>query len=311
MPKGMLKSVGFLFIMQYKKPPLSISDQIKLLEDRGLIISNRNEAEKYLSNISYYRLSAYMYPFKDLATNEFINSITFEEIINLYFFDKELRLLIFDAIEIIEVTFRTQLIYFPSMEKGAFWFEDKINFKDESRWLKHIKELDEKVNYSDETFIKHFFSKYDAEKTPPVWMAFEVLSFGLLSKFYQNLKDSLKSKKEISRHFGISQPIVLQSWMRSINYVRNICAHHSRLWNNVLTNRPLIPHNPPQVWISDKMPDNSKVYYFLCCLIHLLKQVKPDTDFAQRIASLFAEYPQVSKDAMGFPKNWKDENLWQ
>lgn len=251
-----------------------------------------------------------MYPFKDLRTDEFVNDITFEEIIDLYFFDKELRLLIFDAIETIEVTFRTQLIFFPSMEKGAFWFEDKTNFKDENRWLEHIKELDEKVDHSDETFIKHFFSKYD-DKTPPAWMAFEVLSFGLLSKFYQNIKDSLKFKKTISIHFGISQPVVLQSWMRSTNYVRNICAHHSRLWNNVLTNRPLIPHNPPQIWISEKTPDNSKLYYFLCCLTHLLRQAKPDTDFIQKLDELFAKYPNVSKEAMGFPENWKDEKLWQ
>jgi len=296
--------------MKYSKPPLSIDEQIKLLESRGLIISDKTEAKRYLSNISYYRLSAYMYPFKDLATDKFDGKITFEEIIDLYFFDKELRLLIFDAIESIEVTFRTQLIYFPSMEKGAFWFEDKTNFRNENLWLSHIKELDDKVDHSDETFINHFFSKYD-EETPPAWMVFEVLSFGLLSKFYQNIKDSLKFKKEISRHFGIPQPIVLQSWMRSINYVRNICAHHSRLWNKVLTNKPLIPRNPPTIWISEKKPDNSKLYYFLCCLVYLLKQVKSDTDFVQKLERLFTKYPQISKDAMGFPKNWKDEKLWQ
>ncbi len=310
MPQGMLKSAGFLFIMKYTKPPLSISDQIKLVKSRGLIISDHHKAERHLSNISYYRLSAYMYPFKNLETNEFINKITLDEIIDLYFFDKELRLLVFDAVETIEVSFRSQLIYYPSIKKGAFWFEDKSNFRNENRWLKHIKELDEKVYHSDETFIKHFLNKYDDE-TPPAWMTFEVLSFGLLSKFYQNLKDSLNFKKEISRHFGVSQPIVFQSWMRSINYVRNICAHHSRLWNKVLTNKSLIPHNPPAVWISEKKPDNSKIYYFLCCLVYLLKQVKPDTDFVQKIESLFAKYPQVSKEAMGFPENWKNEKLWQ
>lgn len=305
----MLKSVGFLF-MKYSKPPLSIADQIKLLESRGLKIDNKQDAEKYLSNISYYRLSGYMYPFKDLESEQFLNQISFEEIIGIYFFDRELRLLLFDAIETIEITFRTQLIYFPSMENGAFWFEDKANFKDENWWSKHINELYEKVDRSDETFIKHFFDKYEDE-TPPSWMTFEIVSFGLLSKFYQNIKDSSRSKKEISRHFGISQPIVLQSWMRSVNYVRNICAHHSRLWNNVLTNRPLIPHNPPDVWISDANPDNSKLYYFLCCLVYLLQHVKSDTHFVQKLDDLFLKYPNVSKEAMGFPKDWKNEKLWQ
>ena len=310
----MLKSVGFLFIyaMKYAKPPLTIPDQIKLLESRGLIIPDRKIAEKYLANISYYRLSAYMYPFKDLATDTFVNDVSFDEIIDLYVFDRELRLLIFDAIETIEIVFRTQLIYQPSISGGgAFWFEDPSNFDDVSRMNDHLQKLDDEVDRSGEVFIDHFFSKYDEEKTPPVWMAFEVLTLGLLSRYYQNMKASLRAKTDIANHFGVSQPIVFQSWIRSITYVRNICAHHSRLWNRVLTNKPVIPRTPPSRWISQRTPNNEKIYYFLCCLTYMLRALQPKTTFIERLKSLFVKHPNVSKAAMGFPDNWEDENLWK
>lgn len=298
--------------MKYTKPAFTIAEQIKLLESRNLKIADPHKAAKYLSNISYYRLSGYTYPFKDLATSNFVGDVTFEQIIDLYLFDRGLRLLIFDAIETIEVTLRTQLIYHPSMNRGAFWFKDATNFDNAAFHAEHLAELGKEVGRSKkEDFLQHFFNKYDEEDTPPAWMSFEVLSFGLLSKFYQNLRVSHPAKKVIALHFGVPQTAVFQSWIRSISYVRNICAHHSRLWNRVLTNRPIIPHNPPTVWISDPAPRNDKIYYFLCCLTYMLRKIQPKTTFVQRLKELFANHPNVSKSSMEFPENWEDEIFWQ
>lgn len=298
------------FEMKYTKPPLTISDQIKLLESRGLIISDKNKAEKYLSNISYYRLSAYMYPFKDLAENKFVNETTFEKVLDLYLFDRELRLLVFDAIERIEVAFRTQLIYQPAMSGGAFWFEDESYFDDKARHLEHLRKLDKEVDDSYEVFINHFFNKYDENETPPVWMSFEVVSFAVLSKFYQNLKFS-DFKKSIARHFGLNNPKILQSWIRSLTYVRNICAHHARLWNRTLTNKPTILQTPSKQWIADAVPNNEKIYYFLCCLLYLLREINPETRFVEKLKILISKYPNTPLDAMGFPENWESEKFWQ
>lgn len=251
-----------------------------------------------------------MYPFKDLATDEFATGTTFENVLDLYLFDREFRLLIFDAIERLEIAFRTQLIYHPALTGGAFWFENTTNFENTFRLNEHLAQLDEEVNRSGEVFIDHFFTKYDEENTPPVWMSFEVISLGLLSKFYQNLK-FIQAKKEIARHFGLSEPRIFQSWIRSITYVRNICAHHSRLWNRILTNRPTIIRRPSKQWISDTSPNNEKIYYFLCCLWYLLQEVNPETKFVEKLKSLFVKYPTTSKDAMGFPNNWKNEAFWQ
>ncbi len=304
---------GFSFFrMKYTKPALSINDQIRLLEGRGLIITDQKKTEKYLSNISYYRLSGYLYPFKDLTTDNFVGTISFDEIIDLYLFDRGLRLLIFDAIETIEVTFRTQLIYHPAISGGAFWFEDASNFDDAGRMNEHLNKLGEEIKRSSgEVFLKHFFNKYDEDEAPPCWIAFEVLSLGLLSKFYQNMRASLKAKKDIANHFGVAHPVVFQSWIRSVTYVRNICAHHSRLWNRVLTNKPTIPHRPPSLWISSSPSGNDKIYYFLCCLAHMLREVQPKNSFISRLKELFAKHPNVSKSVMGFPNNWESESFWQ
>lgn len=105
------------------------------------------------------------------------------------------RLLVFDAVERLEIAFRTQVIYHPSLIGGAFWFEDESNFYDIDRLNDHLLKLDEEVRRSGEVFIDQFNRKYTGESTPPVWMAFEVISLGLLSKFYQNLKISSPAKK--------------------------------------------------------------------------------------------------------------------
>ncbi|MGI8638813.1 MAG: Abi family protein [Pyrinomonadaceae bacterium] len=297
--------------MKYTKPPLTISDQIKLLESRGLIISDKIKAEKYLSNISYYRLSAYMYPFKDLVTDEFADGTTFEKVLDLYLFDRELRLLIFDAIERIEIAFRTQLIYQPAMIGGAFWFREASNFDDIARMNEHNYQLENEVTRSSEIFVEHFKTKYDEEEVPPVWMSFEILSLGLLSKFYQNLKFSSQAKKDIAKHFGLNESLILQSWIRSITYVRNICAHHSRLWNRSLTSKPKIIRKPSRLWISASVPNNEKIYYFLCCLWYLLREINPETRFVEKLKALFVKYPNTPTGAMGFPDNWENERFWQ
>ena len=109
--------------MKYLKTPISISEQIEKLKDRGLSFLDEKKAANYLSNISYYRLRAYTYPFQDNDNPDhpFVQKIDFEDIIELYVFDRRLRLLIFNAIEKIEIALRTQIIYHFSLAYGAYW----------------------------------------------------------------------------------------------------------------------------------------------------------------------------------------------
>jgi abortive infection bacteriophage resistance protein len=295
--------------MRYQKPALTFDKQIELLESRGLIVPDRDRAANYLSNINYYRLSAYMLPLKVSDADVFIEGTTFDDVLRLYLFDREFRLMIFDVIERLEIAFRTQISYQVGHDGGAFWFEDRRQFRDADRWREHLENLDVEVNRAREVFKDHFFSKYDENERMPIWMTSEVLSLGLLSKIYRNLRMS-DGKKRIAEHFGIGRPQVLESWMQSITYVRNICAHHSRLWNRILTNRPSYLERPIGLWVTGD-PDNRKIYYFTCCILYMLRSINPQTRFVKHLNNLLARHPGINLSAMGFTDRWRDDPFWQ
>lgn len=294
--------------MKYEKEALTFERQIDLLEGRGLEVPDRSKAANYLCNISYYRLSAYMLPLKHPGTDRFIEGTTFENILDLYLFDREFRLLIFDVVEKIEIAFRTQISYHHSLVHGPYWFEDRNNFRDAEYWRKHLENIDAEVDRAKEVFKDHFFRKYDEHERMPIWMTSEVLSLGLLSKIYRNLSMS-GEKKKIARHFGIGQPQVLESWMQSVTYVRNICAHHSRLWNRVLTLRPNYLERPIDTWI-DGRPPNDKTYYLVCCFLYMLRSINPNTRFVSHFKNLLNRYPNLNLGSMGFPEDWESQSFW-
>jgi abortive infection bacteriophage resistance protein len=141
-------------------------------------------------------------------------------------------------------------------------------------------------------------------------MTFEVISMGLLSRIYRDLKLS-DAKKEIARHFKLPKAEVLESWMHSVTYVRNICAHHGRFWNRSLTIKPELLRKASNDFPKNISPTNTKIYPFLCCLLYLLRTINPDTKFATNLQQLFAEYPNVPQQSMGFPIDWQNETFWK
>lgn len=260
--------------MHYTKPALTISQQIALLKSRGLVILDTNKVENYLLNISYYRLSAYMLPFLSDTTNHIYRTGTsFEDIIQSYLFDRELRLLVFDAIEKIEISSRSQMIHNYSINYGAYWFENDNLYNNKQQYQDNLIKLDAEIDRSHETFIKHYKSNYTLPQRPPAWMSIEITSFGLLSQLYKNLKMT-KEKKNIAKHFGL-HPYVLESWLQSISYVRNIAAHHSRLWNRVMILQPQMPTHSTNIWLSEISTKDinfvpTKIYAVLSCVIYLM-----------------------------------------
>lgn len=220
----------------YTKKPLSLAEQVARLKQRGLVFDDENEAISYLFNISYYRLRAYTYPFQESGENSehcFIRKdIHFKDIIDLYCFDRRLRLLIFNAIEKIEVAVRTKIVQVYAESTGdSHWFNDESLYRFGYNDL--IKHIEADVNRSNEDFIKHYNSKYDNPPMPPSWMALEVVSFATLSRLFQSLK--LDNRKEyITEQFGLKKVAILENWLHAISNLRNCCAHHSRIGIAVL-----------------------------------------------------------------------------
>lgn len=137
----------------------------------------------------------------------------------------------------------------------------------------------------------------------------EVTSFGSLSMLYKNLSGT-RDRRDISRYFGLDNS-TFESWLHSIVYVRNVCAHHSRLWSRVMRITPAIPTNPVYNFLnSRKSISNNRTYFLLSMIIYWLNIISPEHSFKQKIFNLLKSYPMVDVKAMGFPNDWETEILW-
>lgn len=296
-------------LVPFNKPSFSYLQQLEQLQERGLQIPNIEKATHLLESISYYRLSGYWYPLlADKENHTFKESATFDTAFNLYCFDRELRVLIIQELEKIEVSIRAKMIYLLSHQNGAFWYQDANLFKNQISHSKTLVSLENEYNRSDADFIVAFRSKY-SNPLPPSWMLLELTSFGTLSSLFSNLKPT-RTKRNIANYFGLDEN-TFASWMHSIVYIRNVCAHHSRLWNRVMSIQPIKPITTRKNWLINSAVANNKTYFILSMVLYLLQTINPNNSFSQRFQTLLAKYPNVDTRAMGFPSNWKEENLWK
>ena len=316
-------------MVRYTKPALTFEEQIALLKSRGLVIDDEQRATRHLSNVSYYRMSAYMLSFKKLDANEnvldeFEEGTTWDNVYDLYKFDRKLRLLIFDAIERIEIALRTQVIYQLSHKYGSHWQNEKDIFKPtytDPRTGKSVnvyndikKHIAIELNKNNTIFIQHYKAKYDNPKTPPSWMSVELLYFSELSKICHGLAKRA-DRTALAKAFGVMDEEIFCSWLHTLNYIRNICAHHARLWNIKVDVVPKKYYNKTdKIWLTNEEVDkvqSTKLFYTLCVILYLLQTVNPRTKFKQHFYDLLDKYPIVETGYMGFPEGWKDLPLWK
>jgi abortive infection bacteriophage resistance protein len=294
---------------QFSKKPLKYEEQIELLKQRGIVIENEQKAIHILQTISYYRLSGYWYPFlEDKKNHNFKPNSTFESAFKLYCFDRKLRQLVISELEKIEVSIRAKMAYIMSNAYDPFWYRNDDLFTNQKLHENSLIKISEEYKRSDEEFIKAFKIKY-SDDLPPSWMIFEITSFGALSLIFKNLKPS-NEKREIAHYFGISDT-VFQTWLHSIVYLRNICAHHTRLWNRSMSITPQIPRKTKYSWIETEGISNNKMYFNLSMIMYLLQTINPHNSFTIRLKELFTEFKNIDIKAMGFPVNWTEEPLWK
>lgn len=308
------RAQGKLFIftpmskIPYNKPALTYADQIQQLKVRGLAINDDAKVLHLLEAISYYRLSGYWYPMLlDKKNHQFKPGSTFETAFNIYKFDRELRLLVLRELEKIEVAVRAKMIYILSNSKGAFWYKDANNFKDPIKHADTLSKMGGEYQRSDEQFIMAFQQKY-SDSLPPSWMMLEIASFGVLSSLYSNLIPG-RNKKDIAHHFGVNDK-TLASWLHSIVYLRNVCAHHSRMWNRIMRIQPLIPLNTKNQWLTNSNVANNRAYFVLSMIIYLMATINPKNTIPKKFNDLLINFPNIDVSAMGFPVNWQQEPLW-
>jgi len=297
--------------MIYSKNPLDYEEQIKMLKARGLIISDEQKAINSLRVISYFRLANYLRPMEyDKENHLYKPNSLFENAIDLYYFDKELRGIIFAAVQSIEIALRSKMIHHVSMKYGAFWFMDSSLFKDRNIHEQCLASMRQELARSKEDFITDHKEKYTEPDMPPVWKTLEVTSFGTLSKLFCNLKDN-SVKKKIAREFNLPQHLVLESWVKCAVNIRNCLAHHARVWNRNFPIMPQLNGSFRGNWIRNTNLPMVKLYPQLCYMQYMQVQIHGNDDFKQRLKGLLINHPNVDITAMGFIDGWENESLWK
>lgn len=302
---------------KYNKPPLSINEQISLLKKRGLIINDERNAEYSLKSIGYYRLSGYSrFYYLDHRSKEplFKTGSTFEQIVNLYIFDRELRLLIMDAIERIEVSFKAIISNWMSEKYGPHWYLKRNLFLSTFYHEDLIKTIENETCFKNQNNInrkspifENYYNKYSFPLYPPSWMLAEGLSLGTWSRIFEYL-DSRADKSAISDAFQMPYK-VLQSWIQSLSYLRNICAHHLIVWNRQFHITPCIPHSLSIEYRAHFMKRHS--LYSQLAMVHVfINSISIENDWVYKLQKLFEKHKTISLNSMGFSNNWYTDAFW-
>lgn len=297
----------------YAKEHKTFEQQLEKLLSKNMIISNKQYALSKLEHINYYRLSAYFLPYqykKDSSNaNQFLADTTFEDIIKLYYFDTELRKIIFEAIEVIEIYLRTQIAYYHSKKYGAFGYLyiENLRTNYQSEFVELHQDIIKEKGRSKEVFIKHFQEKYNSSDLP-IWSVVEIISFGSLSKLFMLLQES--EQNSVIANMGNINKVVFFKWFKALSSVRNVCAHHGRLWNKTLGVGFEVPRNNPKFIL---LPSSAKkVFFALSVIEYILTCIGEDEiDFKNKIKQLLQRYSNIDKQAMGFINNWENLEIWK
>lgn len=284
--------------MKTLEPAMNIEEQIDNLKEIGLIIDDIEYAKSFLNDVSYFRLiKAYSLGLKP-KNSDYYKGITFEEIVQLYLFNANFRQLLFAQIEKIEVNLRCRISNYFSIKYGVLGYKNADNFVNGIYYNDFVEDMEKEINRNSKApFVKNFKTNYENGDIP-FYSLVELFSFGTLSKFYKNMKNT--DKKAIASSFGIGYTY-LESWIENIAFVRNICAHYGRVYNVNLSKTPILYKQ----YIADGI-SNLRVFATLLCMKHILKNDNHWKDFVDQIELLFEKYTSVKPKLMGFPNNWKE-----
>lgn len=334
--------------MPYIKPWLSMEEQLAKLQSRGMVVGDVGKALDYLERIGYYRLSGYWYDFRlrtaycplDEKTggkpkkvrierpvlDDFKPGTSFQNAVDLYVFDKKLRLLVLDALERIEVALRVDLSHRLGEQDQFAYLKPELfheSFATEIQadtglprhhaWLAKHAGL---IGRSRETFMTHNKEKYGLPVA--IWVACEVWDFGCMSTLFSGLKTA--DQDAIASSYGLEDGRVFASWLRSLNYLRNVCAHHSRLWNRNIVEGPKLP-KLGQVPALDAFVGESgnvlrtRPFLLMCICQHLMRVINPSSSWGARFKQhLATQFPDLSHlgitlIGMGVDEGW-DQRAW-
>jgi abortive infection bacteriophage resistance protein len=301
---------------RYNKPATTIDDQADLLIERGLVVPDRARLLLELRTIGYYRLSAYWLPFEtpppagQTRSKRFMPGTRHEDIIDLYIFDRKLRLLVMEAIERLEIAVRASWTYRLSLACGPHAHLDPGHFDDPWSHAAQVAKLAGDINSSGEVFVEHYKRTYTTPYMPPLWVVTETMTLGALSRWVAATGDR-SVRRHLADDLGLRTPEIVMSVLQVLSYVRNICAHHGRLWNRRLVKKlKMIRFLRGELELTASGEVDNRIYNVLVVCLHMLRVQSPQTTYAGRVAALVATLSDAQRSAMGFPGNWRERAIW-
>lgn len=313
----------------YDKPALSLDDLIERMAERGLEIPDRERATRYLRHIGYFRLSPYTIPFQHgQPDHAFRAGAAFDDVLDIYVFDRALRLLVMDALERVEVAVRAALTdHMSTAYVDPHWYVEAAHFENQGKHTgllnivratsgTRLAGAPEPVSYPSSVVyrsaLEHYLLTYGEPELPPSWLMVETLTLGQLNNVIDNLR-LRADRTAVARRLGLNDP-VLTSWLRTYVRVRNICAHHGRLWNVGIGVYPAIPASPAISWLKGDaaLPARSekRLYPVLVSLQSVLDVVSPRSTWARRLHQLLSTRSPMNLAGMGIPAGWAEDEFW-
>ena len=299
----------------YEKPSLSYQSQIAHLQNQGMIVDDVAKAEYWLHHVSYYRLSAYWLYFehpKEVEGKRFKNGTSFECVTLLYDFDRNLRRLVMRGTEHVEVALRGSWAYQMAQIGHGHSYLDATHYSDRKQLHTMLAKLTADVGTSTETYIRHYLNIYSAPTLPPVWMVAEMMSFGQLSRWYSNLTDrSLRNR--IASPLGLPETVMVPL-ISHLTDVRNICAHHGRLWNRGFLKPPKLAQKPSDLQRSLNQAGTqapAQLYNSLTMVGHIVRTIAPESKWISDLQAHIMTHPTRDFRSMGFPAGWEERPMWR
>ena len=278
------------------KKPTTYQEQIDILRRRNVIIDDPVQCEAVLEAVSYYRLTAYLLPFKQVD-GCYKQGTHFHTVYRIYEFDRKLRGILFAALEEIETYLRTKFAYFHAHKYGAEGYMNPSNYSDKHRAEKFQENLAREIASNGRSaFVQHHQEHYEGHF--PVWVIMELFTFGMLSRFYSDLITA--DQKQLAKEIYGTVPKNLISWLRCCTDLRNICAHYGRLYYRIFPATPAnVPAGPTQI-------------HQLWGAVLAVRELYPsadkwNTEILAQLSAAFDEYQEdISLRHIGFPQNWEE-----
>lgn len=307
---AMLNLGGFRF-MHYSDPPLSYDQLADLVISRGMTGISRADLARMLEVIGYYRLSTYWFQFVQ-DDKSFVPGTSWVEVIRRYNLDCDLRLLSMSGMECIEIWLRNSLIQHHATRYEAFGYLDKSTLPGISK-EKHdsfVNEALENAARSREEFVISHRKKYSSDLHLPIWIACELMTMGMLLTFYKGLEVPLRSS--IASGFGVSEE-VFTSWLVTLYTLRNISAHHRRLWNRRFGPTMKIPRQNKHIeWHTPVRVRGDTTFGVLSVIAYLIDNIDDNKAkmWRSRLDIIVESYGEDMIFEAGFPSTWRICPIW-